>query len=153
MTMKLTKKDISYVLIQLLLFITYLFRISSIDFHARLITQYAGLALAITGAGLILISFINLNNNLTPFPSPKSNSTLITTGVYKYIRHPIYTGILLSAAGYAVYSENTLRLIVCAALLILFLSKAAYEETLLIKKFSDYHDYKLRTAALLPGVY
>jgi len=65
--MNLKKKDISYVLIQLLLFITYLFRISSIDFYARLITQCARLALAITGAGLILISFINLNNNLTPF--------------------------------------------------------------------------------------
>ncbi len=153
MTMKITKKDISYVLIPLLLFITYLFRISSIDFHVNLIVQYAGLALAITGAGLILISFINLNNNLTPFPSPKSNSTLITTGVYKYIRHPIYTGILLSTAGYAVYSDNTLRLIICTALLILFLSKAGYEETLLIKKFPDYNNYKLRTAALLPGIY
>ncbi len=132
---------------------SYLFRISSIDFHVNLVFQYAGLALAITGAGLILISFINLNNNLTPFPSPKSNSTLTTTGVYNYIRHPIYAGIFLSAASYAVYSENTLRLIVCAALLILFFLKAGYEETLLIKKFPDYNDYKLPTAALLPGVY
>jgi protein-S-isoprenylcysteine O-methyltransferase Ste14 len=151
--MKLAFKDIYYVSLQIFLFITYLFRITSIDFYASSLFRYAGLTLSITGIALIVISSITLNKNLTPFPSPKGNSTLITTGVYKYIRHPIYTGILFTTAGYGAYSENTLRLIVFITLLILFVFKAAYEETQLIKKFPEYNDYKKQTAALMPGIY
>lgn len=151
--MKPALKDIFYVSLQILLFITYLFRTASIDFHTSSLFRYAGLLLSITGIALIIISSITLKKNLTPFPSPKDTGTLIITGVYKYIRHPIYTGILFTTAGYGVYSENTLRLLVFITLLILFISKAAYEEALLIKKFPQYKSYKTRTAALFPGLY
>ncbi|MBA2761552.1 MAG: isoprenylcysteine carboxylmethyltransferase family protein [Segetibacter sp.] len=151
--MKPAPKDIFYVSLQILLFITYLFRITTIDFYTSTLFRYAGLVLSIIGIALIIISSITLKKNLTPFPSPKDNSTLITTGVYKYIRHPIYTGILFTTAGYGVYSENTLRLLVFITMLILFVSKAAYEEALLIKKFPQYKTYKTRTAALFPGLY
>lgn len=151
--MKPAPKDIFYVSLQILLFITYLFRIASIDFHASSLFRYAGLLLSIIGIALIIISSITLKQNLTPFPSPKASSTLITTGVYKYIRHPIYTGILFTTAGYGVYSANTLRLLVFITLLILFISKAAYEETMLLKKFPQYKSYKTRTAAIFPGLY
>ncbi len=151
--MKPSPRDIFYVSVQILLFITYLFRLTSIDFHTSSLFRYAGLVFSIIGIALIIISSITLKKNLTPFPSPKDNSTLITTGVYKYIRHPIYTGILFTTAGYGVYSENTLRLLVFITLLILFISKAAYEETMLLKKFPQYKSYKTRTAALFPGLY
>lgn len=151
--MKPAPKDIFYVFLQILLFITYLFRIASLDFHVSSLFQFAGLALSLTGIALIIVSSKTLKKNLTPFPSPKDTGTLITTGVYKYIRHPIYTGILFTTAGYGVYSENTLRLFVFIELLILFISKAAYEETMLNKKFPQYKSYKTRTAALFPGIY
>jgi protein-S-isoprenylcysteine O-methyltransferase Ste14 len=151
--MRFSRKDVFYVSIQILLFIIYLFRIASIDFPVSASVQYAGLALSIFGITLIIVSSVSLNKNLTPFPSPKDESTLITTGVYRYIRHPIYTGILLTTVGYGVYSENTLRLLVFIALLILFVSKASYEETLLLKKFPEYNNYRQQTAALIPGIY
>lgn len=152
-SMKLSARDIFYVSIQILLFITYLFRLTSIDFHTSPLFRYAGLVFSIIGVALIIISSITLKKNLTPFPSPKDNSTLITTGVYKYFRHPIYTGILFTTAGYGVYSVNTLRLIVFGLLLVLFLFKAGYEERQLIKKFPGYKTYKKQTAALMPGIY
>ena len=151
--MKPAFKDLVYVLIQLFLFIIYLFRITAIDLQVWILFQYAGLAVSIAGIVLLILSFVNLNKNLTPFPTPKGNSTLITTGVYQYIRHPVYAGILFMVAGYGVYSQNTLRLLISIVLLVLFISKAAYEETLLIKKFPEYRHYQQRTAALLPGVY
>lgn len=152
-SMKPSPKDIFYVSLQILLFITYLFRLPSIDFHTNFLFRNAGLVLSIIGIALIISSSITLKKNLTPFPSPRENSTLITSGVYKYIRHPIYTGILFTTAGYGVYSENTLRLVVFITLLILFVFKAEYEETQLIKKFPEYKDYKKQTAALMPGIY
>jgi protein-S-isoprenylcysteine O-methyltransferase Ste14 len=151
--MKPAIKDLIYISLQLLLFIAYLFRITTIDFQINLQLQYAGLVICIIGIVIIIVSFVKLNRNLTPFPSPKQNSSLITTGIYKYIRHPIYTGVLFATAGYAVYSENTLRLLIFIVLLLLFISKAAYEETLLLKKFPEYNCYKKQSAALLPGIY
>lgn len=151
--MKSTPKDIFYVSLQVILFITYLFRISSIDFHTSYLLRVTGLTFSIMGIALVVISSITLKQNLTPFPSPKDNSTLITSGVYKYIRHPIYTGILFTIAGYGVYSENTLRLLVFITLLLLFISKLSFEETLLMKKFPEYKVYKTQTAALFPGIY
>ncbi len=76
--MRLPNIDLLYVVIQILLFITYLFRIASVDFHASSLFRYAGLALSIAGIAFIIISSITLKKNLTPFPSPKDNSTLIT---------------------------------------------------------------------------
>lgn len=150
--MKLTFKDILYVSIQILLFITYLFRIASIDFHLSSLLQYAGLALTIIGFALIIISSITLKKNLTPFSSPKDTSTLITSEVYNYIRHPIYTGIPFTTAGFGAYSENTLRLLIFITLLILFIPKAAYEKAMLSKKFPEYLVYKKYTAMFFPGL-
>ncbi len=146
-------KDIYFVATQLLLLIGYLFRIGPIDFQVSAFTRYASLFFVAIGAILLALSAIRLNKNLTPFPSPKQSGLLITSGIYKYIRHPIYTGILLLTAGYGVYSENTLRILVFGSLLVLFLFKAKYEESQLIKKFPEYKAYKKQTPALMPGIY
>lgn len=49
------------------------------------------------GGLLIVGTILQLNKNLSPFPSPTPNSILITGGLFKFARHPIYTGIILVA--------------------------------------------------------
>jgi protein-S-isoprenylcysteine O-methyltransferase Ste14 len=98
----------------------------------------------------LILALLQLNRNLSPFPTPKQNGQLVTNGLYHWMRHPIYTGILLVSYGYAIYSSSWLRLIVACVLLILFYLKSSYEEKLLSKKFSDYTAYQKRTARFFP---
>ena len=136
--------------LQVLLFIAYLFRIPKIDFVTPAWLQYVGVFLSLTGIILSLASVIALNRNLSAFPTPKQGAELVQSGIYKYVRHPIYTGILFFTVGVSLYSENTLRLLIFFMLLILFRFKAAYEERLLQSRFSNYATYKKTTGMFLP---
>lgn len=150
--MKRNPKDIFFVGLQFILFVVYLFRIKGIDFTIPGWLQLAGLIIAIAGIIIALVSLLTLNKSLSPFPTPKESAELIQSGLYKYVRHPIYSGILFFTFGYSLYSENTLRLIISVSLLILFRFKAAYEEKLLQNKYPNYGAYKKTTGMFFPGI-
>ena len=150
--MKRNPKDIVFVGIQFILFAAYLFRFSKIDFTVPRWLLLAGLFLSVAGIIISLASVVALNKNLSAFPTPKQSAELIQSGIYKYIRHPIYSGILFFTFGFSMYSENTLRLLIFFMLLILFRFKAAYEEKLLQDKYSNYTAYKKTTGMFLPGM-
>ena len=150
--MKRNKKDIFFVGTQLILFVIYLFRLEKLDFIVPYWLQLTGIFFSIAGVIISLAALLTLNKSLSPFPTPKDSAELIQTGIYKYIRHPIYTGILIFTFGFSMYSENTLRLFIFVALLILFRFKAAYEEKLLQHKYADYTTYKQTTGMFLPGM-
>ena len=148
---KRNPKDIFFVGIQLILFVVYLFRFSKIDFRIPGWLQLIGIFFSVAGIIISLASVAALNTNLSAFPTPKKSAELIKSGIYKYIRHPIYSGILFFTFGFSMYSENTLRLIIFFMLLVLFRFKAAYEEKLLLDKFPGYAAYKKVTGMFLPG--
>ena len=148
--MKRNPKDIFFVGIQLILFVGYLFRILQIDFGVYHWLQLIGILLSIAGIIVLLASIFNLKKNLSLFPIPRKGATLVQSGKYKYIRHPIYSGILFFTFGFSMYSGNTLRLIIFFTLLILFRFKTAYEEKLLQDKFSNYAAYKKKSGMFLP---
>lgn len=148
--MKRNPKDIFFVGIQLVLFVIYIFRISKIDFRVPYFVQIIGLVLSVVGIIVSLAALLTLKKNLSPFPTPKQGAELIQSGAYKYVRHPIYSGILFFTFGFSLYSENTLRLFIFLALLILFSFKATYEEKLLQDKFPGYSVYKKTTGMFLP---
>ena len=150
--MKRNPKDIFFVGLQLILFVLYLFRFPKIDFAAPDWLQMSGLVVSIAGMIISLVSLLALNKSLSPFPTPKESAELIQSGIYKYVRHPIYSGILFFTLGFSLYSENTLRLLIFFMLLILFRFKAAYEEKLLQNKYSNYGAYKKTTGMFLPGL-
>jgi protein-S-isoprenylcysteine O-methyltransferase Ste14 len=148
--MKRNPNDFFFVGIQFILFVVYIFRFSKIDFTVPSWLQLAGLFFGVIGIIISLVSLLALNKNLSAFPTPKQSAELIQSGIYKYIRHPIYSGILFFTFGFSIYSENTLRLLIFFTLLILFRFKAAYEEKLLQNKFSNYDVYKKTTGMFLP---
>lgn len=142
--MRVPKKDLMFVSTQFILFALYLF-----DFLLRFSIPYwlimTGVFVALIGVTVLIFSLLQLNKNVSPFPTPKSDSELRTTGLYAFIRHPIYTGILLIAFGYSVYQTSSWKLVVAVCLLILFYFKSEYEERLLIKRFKEYKNYQKRT--------
>lgn len=148
--MKLYIKDIMFVCAQLILFVLYFFTIRLIDINIPEIFRTVGLIVALNGIVILIISMLQLNKNLSPFPSPKTDTKLIQEGLYSFIRHPIYTGILLLALGYASYSNSFYKFLITICLFLLFYMKSSYEEKLLNKKFSDYKLYKKSTGRFFP---
>jgi protein-S-isoprenylcysteine O-methyltransferase Ste14 len=58
------------------------------------------------GLIILLVALLQVNKNLTPFPTQLSEGTHIKTGLYKLVRHPIYSGIILAAIGFGLFQES-----------------------------------------------
>lgn len=143
-------KDIAFVGIQIVLFVLYVIPAPSDSFDLSIWLHYASLMLAITGFVVVTLAIVQLNKNLTPFPTPKTTGTLIQTGLYRYVRHPIYSGILFMAIGFGIFQESTWKLSISVLLWVLFYFKSRYEETLLMKQYPDYEAYRTRTSRFFP---
>ncbi|WP_221393498.1 isoprenylcysteine carboxylmethyltransferase family protein [Dyadobacter sp. NIV53] len=144
------KKDLIYVGIQVLLFISYLFVPAPVNVAVNQITRIVGLALLIVGTGIFLAGLFQLRKSLTPFPSVRSDGHLVTNGIYRFIRHPLYTGIIAGLFGYGLYSIHTGRLTIVVLLAVLFYFKSIYEERMLLTAYPDYKQYRLQTGRFLP---
>ena len=95
----------------------------------------AGLALAAWGAK-------SLGPSLTPGTEPLPGAPLVTSGAYAHVRHPIYAGLVLILAGYALaWSNWTLALIVALAARQYFEAKARAEERWLLERYPSYQSY------------
>lgn len=103
--------------------------------------------------GLLLLSWsaLNLGRSLTPFPRPKENGELITTGAYRIVRQTIYLGVLLTCLGSALATASSARLGLALMLFVFFDMKARREECWLTKRYSDYGHYQEQVKKLIPG--
>jgi len=144
-------KDYWLVGTQFFLFFLFLFPTKFL-FKVAAFLQIPSLISSILGFIIVFIALFNLDKSLTAFPTPKNNSELITSGLYKYVRHPIYTGILLTVFAYSIYSASIPRLIISLMLLILLYFKTNYEEHKLSEKYPDYSAYKARTGRFIPNL-
>lgn len=149
--MEKNQKDIFFVGMQIILFAAYIFKPDFLNTEFRIGIKLLGSILFALGMFVVLIAIIQLNKNLTVFPTPKKNSNLVSTGLYKYIRHPIYTGIILVTIGFGFYSDSVYRLMVGLLLFVLFYFKSKYEEEKLKKVFPEYSDYMKTTGRFFPG--
>ena len=116
------------------------------------ISSLGGGVLFVAGVLLASAGALHLGNNLTPLPLPKENSTLIITGAYRFVRHPIYSGMIFMAFGWALWLNSWLTICYALLLFALFDMKSGFEERLLELKFPEYAAYRNRTRKLLPFV-
>lgn len=111
-----------------------------------------GLALVVLGIGFAAWARVEIGRNWGTPMSLKQDAELITTGLYAYVRHPIYGGILLAMLG------STLVSIWCTIPLILFAAyfvwSAKTEERIMGEQFPQrYPNYMKRTKMFIPFVY
>ncbi len=83
----------------------------------------------------------------------KAGARLASTGIYRRVRHPMYTSVLLGALAAWLADPNAWRLAAWMALLAVLVAKARREERYLLQRFPAYADYRARTWALLPGLW
>jgi protein-S-isoprenylcysteine O-methyltransferase Ste14 len=118
----------------------------------RYVVEGFGLLLAVAGVALALIAAVQLGNNLTPVPQPRSSGSLVTTGIYGHARHPIYGGILLLVTGFTVMFLTPLAGIFALILVIFFVLKSYHEEGRLRRKFPEYDRYAELTKRFIPWI-
>jgi len=92
-----------------------------------------------------------LGRGLTAAPLPNSHAELRTGGLYRIVRHPIYTGLLLFAAARTLSSGSVWTASACVALVVLINAKARWEERHLARRFPGYTAYAARTSRFIPG--
>lgn len=87
------------------------------------------------------------------FPDPGKNQVLITSGPYRYVRHPMYTSVIFITLIWILNEFSVIRLIVWIILVAVLHFKSEYEEKLLCEHFDEYRNYKLQTYKLIPYVF
>ncbi|MCA1903908.1 MAG: isoprenylcysteine carboxylmethyltransferase family protein [Cyanobacteria bacterium KgW148] len=103
--------------------------------------------------GLGLGGLLHLGDNLTPLPHPKDESSLVTVGVYRFVRHPIYSSVIFLTLAYATWQMSISHTIGVFIFLLFFDQKARQEEQWLTTKFPEYEEYKRSVKKILPGIY
>lgn len=105
------------------------------------------------GMFFVIAGIISLGANITAVPRPKDMATLVETGPYGLVRHPIYGGGILLAFGWALFSHGWLTIVYAIILFVFFDFKSSYEEQWLKAKFPYYTSYQRRVHKLIPFLY
>jgi protein-S-isoprenylcysteine O-methyltransferase Ste14 len=121
----------------------------------RWLLQGLALLLLVSGLALRWVAILSLGRFFTVDVAIHEQHVLVDKGVYRYVRHPSYTGLLMAFAGLGVFFGNWLGL--CAVTLPVaaaLLARIRREEAALLDGLGAvYAAYCSRTKRLLPGVY
>lgn len=113
------------------------------------------MAFLLSGLAVRWTAILTLGRFFTPNVAIRAGQRIVRTGVYRYVRHPAYTGLLLAFLGVGVAFNNWLSLLVIiipvtAALLY----RIRVEESVLVEMLGrEYTDYRQATRRLFPGIY
>ena len=112
--------------------------------------------LAIQILGLFIASWAiweMKKSKLNIAPTPKEGSFLVDTGIYKWIRHPMYTSLLLVFTPMIIENSKPINWLIFIVFAINLILKLEYEETLLLNFFDQYKSYQKKTFKILPYIY
>jgi protein-S-isoprenylcysteine O-methyltransferase Ste14 len=124
--------------------------LASLSFSVWL--RWVGIALALAGFALLQWAQVTLGNSWSDTPRMMKEQTLITSGPYQFIRHPIYTAFILILGSALLISANWLIGLAWLGMTVLEVaSRVGFEEALMLEYFGDqYREYMKKTGRLLP---
>jgi len=116
-------------------------------------TEWLGAGVVLLGLVVTIWARLTLGSNWSGAVTFKQDHELIERGPYRFVRHPIYTGILLMALGTAIWQARASSFAFCFVLLISLWLKLRAEEELLTRHFpEEYPRYRERVRGLIPFV-
>ena len=107
--------------------------------------------LEIAGIVVLGVGLLNLGRSATPLPTPVQGGELRSTGLYRYVRHPIYAGVMALAVGSAIPSGSLAIATATLALVAWLAIKARWEERRLEARYPGYAAYAARTPRFIPS--
>lgn len=112
-----------------------------------------GLIVCLAGMALLVWARQSLGKNWSQTVSAKQDHELITSGPYRLVRNPMYTGGILACIGSAIVAGGAFVFLL-ALLMPLFVWRVSAEDRLMARQFPDeYPDYRRRTKGLIPFVW
>ena len=112
------------------------------DVPALLFAQVVGVAVAVGGAILSVWAYRYHGAELTPYPKPNEGTRLIEAGPYRYVRHPMYSGIIAFTLGVGLAYANPVTILSSIAFTVFFMAKSGHEEDLLVANVPGYRQYR-----------
>jgi protein-S-isoprenylcysteine O-methyltransferase Ste14 len=112
------------------------------DVPGIIFVQVVGVIVALIGVGVSIWAFRYHGPGLTPFPKPTDGMELIDEGPYRYVRHPMYSGIIAFTLGVGLAYANPVTLLSSFAFTVFFMAKSGYEEDMLVKELPGYRQYR-----------
>ena len=106
------------------------------------LSYLVGFLIIIIALIILLIAIKDLGRNLSPFPRPINNSNLVTTGIYRFTRHPMYYSLIFISFGVFITKLSIYYLFLSISLGLIIKFKIALEERYLKNKFKNYLLYK-----------
>jgi len=110
--------------------------------QASSLSYFLGVLIIIIAFTIMLVSIKDLGGNLSPFPRPINNSNLVTTGIYRFTRHPMYCSLIFISFGFFILMLCIYYLFLLISLGLIIKFKIDLEEQYLNNKFKKYLNYK-----------
>ena len=134
--------------------IAYLINPASVGFAALPISealQWVGFVCILAGFAWLAWMFRALGLNVTDTVAARANGTLVTTGPYRIVRHPMYVGLVPILGGLGLVTANWLLVVFGAIAFSTLLVRTRIEERNLIEKYGEaYREYMRTTGGFFP---
>ena len=105
-------------------------------------SNFVGFLIIIIAFIILLVAIKDLGRNLSPFPRPINNSNLVTKGIYRFMRHPMYYSLIFISFGVFITKLSIYYLFLTTSLILIIKFKIDLEEQYLKNKFKNYLFYK-----------
>ena len=105
-------------------------------------SYFVGFLIIIIALIILLVAIKDLGRNLSPFPRPINNSNLVTKGIYRFMRHPMYYSLIFISFGVFLTKLSIYYLFLSTSLVLIIKFKIDLEEQYLKNKFKNYLFYK-----------
>ncbi len=116
--------------------------------------RWLGVALLVAGGTLRLAPVFTLGERFSGLVAIQPGHRLETGGLYRFIRHPSYLGLVIGAFGWALVFHSVVGVILASLNVPPLIARIRAEEALLAETFgAEYEAYRARTARLAPGIY
>jgi protein-S-isoprenylcysteine O-methyltransferase Ste14 len=116
--------------------------------------RWLGVAIYTAGGALRLWPVFVLGRRFSGLVAIQPGHTLVTTGIYRIIRHPSYLGLLMGSLGWALAFRSLVGVLLVALMIPPVLARIRSEEELLRKEFgAEYEAYRAGRSRLIPGLF
>jgi len=123
---------------------------SSIDLAMR----WVGVGMVLSGIIIRLVAIVTLKKNFSGRLRIREGHTLVKNGIYHWIRHPAYLGLIVLYLGVPLIVSSVLGFLVILLIVPLLLHRIKLEERMLIERFgAEYEEYRRHSKRLIPFVY